>query len=47
MQIPGKMQELLENATTCDIIGIPTYYDEKDRVWPIPIEGCIIAKTDN
>ena len=47
MTIPGKMQELLENATTYNIVGIPVYYDEKDRVWPTPIDGCYVAKTDN
>lgn len=46
MQIPGKMQELLENATTYNIVGIPSYYDEKGKIWPIPIEGCVIVKTE-
>lgn len=46
MQIEGKMQRLLEDATTYNIVGIPTYYDEKGRVWPKPIDGCIIVKTD-
>ncbi len=47
MQIEGKMQELLNNVTTYNIVGIPQYYDEKGRVWPIPIDGCVIAKTDD
>lgn len=46
MRKEGKMQELLNDATTYNIRGIPEYFDEKGRIWPVAVEGCIIAKTD-
>lgn len=46
MQKAGKMNSLLDDPTTCDIVGIPTYFDEEGRYWPKCIDGCVIAKMD-
>lgn len=38
------MDELFDTPRIHNIIGFPAYYDEDGRVWPIPFEGCIVAK---
>jgi hypothetical protein len=46
MQKEGKMMDLLNDPVTYNIRGIPSYYDEKGRVWPLPCNDVIITKTD-
>jgi len=37
------MDKLLESEHK-NILGIPQFYDYEGRVWPNPVEGCIVAE---